>query len=175
MRYWVLPSVDSTQLQARRCLDQYGLEASGLVIWARQQTHGVGQQGRPWVSALGGIYMTVMQSVPTARLMHAPTQVPERVATACQFVLDGYVRAWVKPPNDIMVGDRKLGGVLCESLGTEDPGTRMLFIGVGLNINQESVVTDARHVATSLRQETGQSYNEAMIVSAIATEIMQCL
>ena len=175
MRYWVVDTLDSTQAQARRCLDQYGRATSGLVIWARRQTHGVGQQGRPWVSDPGGIYLTVVQSVPTARLMKAPTQVPERVATVCQSVLAAYARVWVKQPNDIMVGACKLGGVLCEALGTEDPDTRMVLVGVGLNINQQSIVTDARHVATSLRQVTGQAYNKAMIVSAIATEIAQCL
>ncbi|MDG2265184.1 MAG: biotin--[acetyl-CoA-carboxylase] ligase [Candidatus Marinamargulisbacteria bacterium] len=171
----MLPSVDSTQAQARRCLAHYGKVPSGLVVWARQQTQGSGQRGRPWVSDRGGIYMTVVLPMATESVLRTPTHIPEQVANACQLVVSPYVCSWVKQPNDIMIGDQKLGGVLCESLGTNDPAIRMVLIGIGLNINQLSISIDSRNQAVSLRQVTGQSYNESMFVSEIAHEVSKCL
>lgn len=110
-----------------------------------------------------------------ARVLRHSSNIPEQVAKVCQLVVAPYVRSWVKQPNDIMVGDQKLGGILCESLGTDDPTMRMVLIGIGLNINQLAISIDSRNQAISLRQATGQSYNESMFVSEIANQVVKCL
>ncbi len=104
------------------------------VILAEYQTAGRGRRGRIWVAPLGG---SICLSVSwTFREVPADLGALGLVIGVCSvraLVLLGVPEARLKWPNDILVADRKLGGILIE-LRAESAGPACVVIGVGLNV-----------------------------------------
>ena len=106
----------------------------GLVVTAREQTAGRGRHGRRWRSPPGNLY--------ASWLLRPPVPVAETASlslVAGLAVRDALARTRVpadrlrlKWPNDILVGDAKLGGVLLEGRGTG--GGTAIVVGVGINV-----------------------------------------
>ena len=69
-------------------------------------------------------------------------------------------------PNDILLGDKKLGGILCE-LNIDSGKVRHAVIGVGLNVNQADFPDGIREVATSLFQKTGKQWPRVELIAAL--------
>jgi len=108
--------------------------AAGLVILADLQTHGRGRQGRAWISGVGtGLTFSVLRRPPVS----APESVRwtllagVAVVSVLQEQLPG---VWLKWPNDILVGERKVGGILCERSSGDDGLADALIVGIGLNL-----------------------------------------
>ena len=126
-----LPEVDSTNRYVLSAA-QDG-EAEGLVAVADVQREGRGRQGRRWESHPG--------SSLTFSLLRRPPIAPHRAPL--WTLLAGHAlwtaakphrpEAWLKWPNDLFVGERKLAGVLCE-LSTRGPSLQALVVGVGMNL-----------------------------------------
>ena len=105
----------------------------GVAVLAKRQTQGRGRHGRAWSSEAGlGLYLSVglRLRAPAVRL----PWVALAVAPALLSVLTrcGAKDLGLKWPNDLLGGDRKLGGVLCESVA--EAGTGALVVGVGINL-----------------------------------------
>jgi BirA family biotin operon repressor/biotin-[acetyl-CoA-carboxylase] ligase len=102
----------------------------GSVVWADAQTAGRGRHGRDWVSPPGNLYVSVLlrPSWSVAPLL------PLAAGVAVAEGLDALgVCARLKWPNDLMLGDRKLGGILAESSST-GPMVDWVIVGIGLNV-----------------------------------------
>jgi BirA family biotin operon repressor/biotin-[acetyl-CoA-carboxylase] ligase len=113
-------SVSSTQRAARDLLES-GRACLGHIVVADQQTAGRGRLGRVWTSPLGGLYATFI--VPSDRLLAL------RAGLAAARVLDALgVAVRLKWPNDLVVGERKLGGILIEA------DADVARVGVGINL-----------------------------------------
>ena len=125
----VYESVTSTLDVVHECAEQDGAE--GTLVLAEEQVAGRGRHGRPWHSPPGaGIWLG---------LLRRPKQLTEgglvalRVGMAIGEALDDLeVESRIKWPNDIVVCDRKLGGVLCEARSGEACG--WIAIGIGINV-----------------------------------------
>ena len=133
LRY--LPLCASTELELSRWLKQG--DEPPLAVVARRQRYGVGQQGRHWQSPAGGLWLSA--AIPWRRPLSAAAaqQLPRQMAAALAAELvpwtDGASPALtIKPPNDLMVGQRKLAGVL-SSVVWRGPEPRLLRFGIGLN------------------------------------------
>lgn len=108
---------------------------SGSVVLADEQTAGRGRQGRTWHSPGGrGVWMSVL---------HRPAPSPASGALAVRAGLalleavreaTGGAPAQLKWPNDLMVADRKAGGVLCEARRA-GPGGHWVATGIGVNVS----------------------------------------
>lgn len=126
-------SVDSTNDRAAQWLREGG--PHGLVVTAQTQRAGRGRNGRVWSSPAGGnLYVSVGLRVRSAR----------RDLSALGLVvglglheglgpIDGLGLKW---PNDLLVGERKLAGVLCESRWADDVE---VVVGFGLNVRREGI------------------------------------
>jgi BirA family biotin operon repressor/biotin-[acetyl-CoA-carboxylase] ligase len=75
----------------------------------------------------------------------------------------------IKWPNDLMVEDRKLAGLLCEARGD------VLLVGIGVNLLQESFPPEIQSTACSLRQFTGQAVTVSRLLSLILTRLRESL
>ena len=133
LRY--LPLCASTELELSRWLKQG--DEPPLAVVARRQRYGVGQQGRHWQSPAGGLWLSA--AIPWQRPLSAAAaeQLPRQMAAALAAELvpwtDGASPALtIKPPNDLMVGQKKLAGVL-SSVVWRGPEPRLLRFGIGLN------------------------------------------
>jgi len=137
----------------------------GTVVLAEQQTAGRGRVGRKWHSEKSnGIYMSVLLrpgiSPVEAPLITLVAGLAARDAVAEQTGVVPDVR-W---PNDLMLGGKKCGGILTE-MHAEPDRVQYVVVGIGINVNHETLPTDIRGLATSLRIETGhtQSRNELVV------------
>lgn len=137
----------------------------GTVVLAEQQTAGRGRVGRKWHSEKSnGIYMSVLLrpgiSPVEAPLITLVAGLAARDAVAEQTGVVPDVR-W---PNDLMLGGKKCGGILTE-MHAEPDRVQYVVVGIGINVNHETLPSDIRGLATSLRIETGhtQSRNELVV------------
>jgi len=141
----------------------------GTVILAESQKAGKGRLGRSWFSPPGrNIYLSLLIR-PYLALREYPLYSP---ATAVGIVngirnLLG-LETGIKWPNDIMIGAKKVGGILLESKTTGDQNTP-LVIGVGLNVNLDSNAfpLDLQETATSLKAELGSHIDRTDMVNAL--------
>jgi BirA family biotin operon repressor/biotin-[acetyl-CoA-carboxylase] ligase len=107
-----------------------------LWIRAARQAQGKGRQGRPWVSERGNLYCSLLLIDPANDIDKLGT-LPLAIACAVHGTLAslpgaGLHELRIKWPNDILVNNRKISGVLLESLALED-GRMAVAIGIGIN------------------------------------------
>ncbi|MBP5788637.1 MAG: biotin--[acetyl-CoA-carboxylase] ligase, partial [Neisseriaceae bacterium] len=103
------------------------------VLVANRQTAGYGKQGRAWVSPAGDS-LSFSMSIYARRPRSQTSAMPLVVALSCQKVLRRFgIDAKIKWPNDVMVGDAKIAGILLESIPHD--ANHICIIGVGLNFN----------------------------------------
>jgi len=121
------PRVASTQDEARRLLGT-GRARAGHVVVADEQTAGRGRFGRTWCSPRGGLYATYI-------VAHRPLLSLE-AAVALSEVLEGAgLSVGLKWPNDVLVGEAKLAGILIEAIDG------IALVGIGLNLVDAPIET----------------------------------
>jgi len=142
-----LTRVTSTQDFAEAIHDM--IEEKEFVVVAEEQTKARGRFGRAWYSPKGGLWVThVMKGFEAER-------VPDLTlanALAIRKALEKYVNAKIRWPNDVVVNDKKIAGVLVEAIARGDKATA--FVGFGVDTNVTEFPKDVR--ATSVLLETGK-------------------
>lgn len=136
----------------------------GVVVCADAQTAGRGRRGTTWVSPPGaGLYLSFVAR-PTAAVplltLAAGVAVRDGVAAATALVAD------LKWPNDLLVGARKLAGILAEGLAIGTP-QQAVIIGVGVNIQPAAYPPDVHARATSIEGELGRSVDRGQLLADI--------
>lgn len=147
--------------------------AAGTIVLADEQTAGRGAAGRSWHSPRGaGLYLSIVlrpKTLPNPHLM--PLLAGLSSALAVERLIGGGSVA-IKWPNDIIVSNRKVGGVLSEASWT---GERInhLVLGVGVNVHQKSSDFPAslRDVATSLDLAAGRNISRLELADEVIREL----
>jgi BirA family biotin operon repressor/biotin-[acetyl-CoA-carboxylase] ligase len=145
--------------------------AEGAVVFAESQQKGRGRLGRRWISPAGkGLWFSVLLR-PNLRPQEA-TQVTVLAATALARALrqHGDFRPAIKWPNDILVRERKLAGVLTE-LAAEIDRIRYVILGIGVNVNVAEFPVEIRSNATSLQIECGGPVRRADLAATVLREL----
>lgn len=142
---------------------------SGFLVAASRQTMGRGRLGRGWESPPDrGLYVSILLRPDLPMTEAGKLTILSSVATVDAIEMVSGLRPQIKWPNDLMLGRRKLAGLLIE---TEPKGKRMAFavIGIGLNVRQETgdFSPDVRRLATSLFLATGRMYRRADLLVAL--------
>lgn len=165
-----LDLTDSTNNYAMRLID--GNKAlPGLTIVANAQTNGKGQRGRTWVDIPGQSLLMSMIVAPRHPLTEQfifNTAVATAIVTELQQ-MDPDWTVQIKWPNDIIVNDKKAGGILIENVLRGSNWTHSV-IGLGLNILQEQFPEELPH-ATSLRIASGRVFDRSVILNALREAI----
>ncbi|MBA2574225.1 MAG: biotin--[acetyl-CoA-carboxylase] ligase [Actinomycetota bacterium] len=154
-------------LLAQRAREAAGSAVEGLVVLAEHQTAGRGRLGRVWTApARSGLAMSVLvrpYDVAPSRWSWIPLLAGLAVAAAVRR--EAQVEAALKWPNDVMVGERKLAGLLVERIESTSQAPAAV-IGVGLNVslraNELPVPT-----ATSLALEEAATTDRSLLARAI--------
>jgi BirA family biotin operon repressor/biotin-[acetyl-CoA-carboxylase] ligase len=166
----VVASTGSTNadLLARAAAPPSLAASEGQVLVAEEQTAGRGRVGRSWSSEPGAslTFSVLLRpvAVPPARRGWLPLLTGVAVASAVRSVAG--VDAMLKWPNDVMVGDRKLAGILAE----QSPDGSAVVIGVGLNVATPAgalPVSPAGLPATSLLVEGASVSRETLLLSIL--------
>lgn len=150
----ILPQVDSTNHVLRLWAEEGAAE--GAVVVAEQQTAGRGRRGRTWVSEAGkGLYFSVL-----FRPDFPPTQAAA-LTLCCGLAVAKALRrmgidAFVKWPNDVLVKEKKICGILTE-MRAEMEAIQYVIAGIGMNVGQETFPEAVADTATSIFLEKGVS------------------
>ncbi len=163
--------VGSTNDEAKALAD--GDAGHGEVVVAERQTEGRGRRGRTWISPPR---RNVAFSVILRPEELPPTRAPELTLVAAVAVCDALrhsgVDAGIKWPNDVLVGGRKIAGILTE-MSAEADRVHWVVVGVGVNVNArlEDFPEELQGEATSLLLEREQPAPRALFLAACLTEL----
>ncbi len=165
-RLMYLTSTDSTMDVARREAEDGAPD--GTVILAEEQTAGRGRFDRKWVSPAGlNLYLTIVVRPDIARLRSLGVVTPLAACLAIDAV--SAVRPLLKWPNDVIVGGKKLGGVLIESETSGDE-VRYAVVGIGINVNYKVDDPAISAIATSLVNEAATSVSREDLLAALLNQ-----
>jgi BirA family biotin operon repressor/biotin-[acetyl-CoA-carboxylase] ligase len=157
-------SVDSTNAFALRLLAHGRNVPDGTVVLAESQTAGRGRLGRSWHSEpASGLYLSMV-----LRPVISPSLAP-LFTLGCAVALHhavqrvAHLEPDIKWPNDLLVGGRKVAGILAE-IQAEVDRVHYLVLGTGLNVNHTVFPEDIRERATSLRLASGHPHSRLEIL-----------
>lgn len=145
----------------------------GVVVFAETQTKGRGRLGRKWISPRGrGLWFSVLLR-PQFRPQQT-TQLTVAAATALARAIRAQtgLKPEIKWPNDMLIGGKKVAGVLTE-LSAELDQVKYVILGIGVDVNIEAseFPDDVRPLATSLRIALGRPVNRSELAAAILHEL----
>ena len=140
----------------------------GTVVTARHQTGGRGRQGRRWWDAPGeSLLLSALLRPPIP-----PARVPELSLVSGLAVTDALdagagVRGRIRWPNDVLIGGRKVCGILAEAMSVAAGRVGHVILGIGLNVNQAAFPRELADRATSLRVATGRAHEPDRLLAAV--------
>jgi BirA family biotin operon repressor/biotin-[acetyl-CoA-carboxylase] ligase len=147
--------------------------ADGSIVLAEAQTAGRGRRGRVWHSPQGRhLFCSIiyrMDDRHSTWLSWIP--LASALAAAEAIVQTARLPVLLKWPNDVLVSEKKIGGILCEKVGGQ--GQSVVVIGIGLNINCDHTdfPSDIDGLATSMKMEYGRSVNRTDVIAALLNRL----
>lgn len=159
-------TIGSTNDEAKR-LARSGAP-HGTLVWAREQTLGRGRRGRAWISPPGNLYLSLILRPHVSPGMAAQLGFVAALAVgeALQSIFPALADLAYKWPNDVLVGGRKIAGILLESETVE--GETLAFLVVGVGINLAGSPPDTAFPATSIAEEGLGAAAPAAVLAAFA-------
>ena len=143
-RLEVSESLPSTNDLAKALVKQSASDALPLLVLTRIQTHGRGQGDHRWFAGTGSL--TFSLAIAQHAIVEASGLIPASVAVAVCEAIEVTTRlsnVKIKWPNDIIISKRKVGGILIESVVSNDePAVPRLVIGIGINVNNSVESSD---------------------------------
>ena len=145
----------------------------GVVVFAESQTKGRGRLGRKWISpARRGLWFSILLR-PDLRPQET-TQLTVVSATALRRAIESEtgLKPEIKWPNDILIGGKKVAGILTE-LSAELDKVRYIILGIGIDVNLDvnEFPADLKKTATSLKIETGETVSRAELATTTLREL----
>ena len=156
-------TIDSTNARAR---DLAVDGRANVVVLADAQTGGRGRLDRGWSSPSGGIWLSIL-SRPQVPPAQAPAYTLAAAVATTRAVREAGVDASIKWPNDVLVGDRKLAGILTEMEGEADR-VSWLVVGIGINANVDAADLPTDRPVTTVREEVGDVDRRELTQSLLA-------
>lgn len=146
-RLFIYDETDSTNERAKA-----SGEIEGSVFIAEVQNHGKGSRGRGWVSPRGtGIWHSILLKPDISPLEVSQITLVAGLAVCKAIGMD----AKIKWPNDIVIGTKKVCGILTE-MSAETDMVHYVVCGIGINVNTENFDAEIKHRATSMYIESGE-------------------
>lgn len=154
--------IDSTQKEAWRRLE------NGIIISADIQTDGIGTHGRTWYTTQKGniaFSIGLELNVPVKQLENLTIEIAEIVLEVFETLYK--IKLQIKHPNDLMINEQKVGGILTETK-LQGEIVKQLVIGIGINSNNEEI-------STSIKKEIGIEIDNTKIINEICQRIGEIL
>jgi BirA family biotin operon repressor/biotin-[acetyl-CoA-carboxylase] ligase len=156
-------TLSSTNDEAARIRD-LGLAPIPFAVVAKQQTKGRGRAGRSFHSPVGGLYVSLGLAV---RPEDRPGPLVAALAVAAAEAIEQTAgqTCRIKWPNDLWLGRRKVGGILCESAGEDRP----VVAGIGVNVRgvPADLPEHVRVATTALDRDGARPVDLARLLDAL--------
>jgi BirA family biotin operon repressor/biotin-[acetyl-CoA-carboxylase] ligase len=162
-------SLPSTNFEAARRATEGAAE--GLCVVAGEQTAGRGRLQRQWASPKGaGLYFSIIlrpsfeQSAWPLLTLMAAVAVHDSLRDSCGLETD------IKWPNDVLANDKKLCGILAETVETSRG--RAVVVGIGINLTKHSFPAEFAGIATSVEVAAGQNPELEVVLAALVSSLV---
>jgi BirA family biotin operon repressor/biotin-[acetyl-CoA-carboxylase] ligase len=155
--------VDSTNEVAKKLAMSGAPE--GTVVIAESQRRGRGRRGKKWISPLGGAWMSIILR-PNTPPLNAPQLTFTAGVAAAKTMKEEYgLEVGIKWPNDILIENKKVCGILTE-ISTEIDVIDYIITGIGIdaNIDLNSLPPELRDTTTSIKSELSQDISRMKLV-----------
>lgn len=155
--------VDSTNEVAKKLAREGAPE--GTIVIAESQSRGKGRRGKKWISPLGGAWMSIILR-PDTLPINAPQLTFTAGVAAAQTIKDEYsLDVGIKWPNDILIENKKVCGILTE-ISTEKDAIDYVITGIGIdaNIDINLLPSDLRDTTTSIKSELDHDISRMILV-----------
>ncbi|AZF28943.1 MULTISPECIES: bifunctional biotin--[acetyl-CoA-carboxylase] ligase/biotin operon repressor BirA [unclassified Pseudomonas] len=164
-------SIDSTNAEALRLVG--AAQAAPVLVLAEQQTAGRGRRGRKWVSPFAqNIYYSLVLRIEDGLGQLEGLSLVVGLAVIQALRESGVQGAALKWPNDVLVGQKKIAGILLELVG--DPADIChVVVGIGINVNMQKAEVDQQW--TSVQLETGSAADRNALVAQVSLQLQRYL
>ncbi|MBQ8017453.1 MAG: biotin--[Methanobrevibacter sp.] len=166
---YIYHEVNSTNTVAK-FLSQTGVENGSIVI-SEKQTGARGRSGKSWESPLGGVWLSIILRPDVDHSKIPLITLATGVAVAKTLERIGIKNSEIKWPNDIMINDKKVCGILTEAV-TNFNTIETVIIGVGIdaNLNIEDFPEELQAGTTTLENELGRKGDENLLIKIFLEE-----
>jgi BirA family biotin operon repressor/biotin-[acetyl-CoA-carboxylase] ligase len=167
-KIYAFQEVDSTNTVAK-FLAGSGIE-EGTIVIARSQIKGKGRRGKKWESPLGGIWLSIILRPEISPQQAALITLGAGVAVT-KAIRKFDVDARIKWPNDVLVDDKKIAGILTEA-NSKSRKLEYVVVGIGIdsNLDSSSISKKSKIKATTLKEELKREINETNLISTLLEE-----
>jgi BirA family biotin operon repressor/biotin-[acetyl-CoA-carboxylase] ligase len=159
----VTSTMDIARNQARKGTEE------GTIVIAGEQTQGRGRVGRTWLSPEGNMALSIVLYPDISKLPFLVIIASVAVARGIEKVTG--LKTMIKWPNDILIGTKKVGGILIENEVKRD---KVLYaiVGIGLNVNISPEEKEKNQLpATCLKDELGGNVIRTSIIKSVLREM----
>ena len=166
---YVFDEVKSTNTVAK-FLAMNGAE-NGTVVISEKQTDAKGRSGKAWASPIGGIWLSLIVK-PNVDYSKLPMiTIGTGVAVAKAIERTGITSAEIKWPNDIIIHDKKVCGILTEAVTTFNTIDSVIIgVGIDANIDIEDFPEELQDGTTTLADELGRKEDENVLIRLFLEE-----
>lgn len=168
----IFDSIDSTNAEALRAIQRE--EPAPFLVLAERQTEGRGRRGRKWVSPFAeNIYYSLVLRIEGGMRQLEGLSLVVGLAVLQTLRESGIQNAGLKWPNDLLVGQKKIAGILLELVG--DPADVChVVLGIGINVNMQSA-DEVDQLWTSMKLESGRSFDRNTLVAFLGETLQSYL
>ena len=166
---YVYSEVSSTNTVAR-FLSESGVE-NGSVVISESQTSARGRSGKSWASPLGGVWLSIILNPDVDHSKLPLITLATGVAVAKTLERIGIENAEIKWPNDIMINDKKVCGILTEAVAKFNTIENVIIgVGIDANLEIEDFPEELQEGTTTLEKELGRKGNENLLIKMFLEE-----
>ncbi|NUT75635.1 bifunctional biotin--[acetyl-CoA-carboxylase] ligase/biotin operon repressor BirA [Pseudomonas sp. C1C7] len=168
----VFDSIDSTNAEALRAIER--LQAAPFLVLAERQTAGRGRRGRKWVSPFAeNVYYSLVLRIDGGMRQLEGLSLVVGLAVMQSLRELGVPGVGLKWPNDVLVGQKKIAGILLELVG--DPADVChVVLGVGINVNMQ-MTDEVDQQWTSMRLEASRAFDRNRLVAELGGMLQKYL
>lgn len=156
------PVLESTQVRAQQLATEGAKE--GTLVITDHQSGGRGRLGRMWKSAQGTGIAASLILKPAIPMEQVPQITLVAAVTVAKLLRSYDIQARIKWPNDILVDDKKVCGILTEMQADPD-GVKAVIIGIGLNVNELDFPKEIEEKAISLKKIKNIEYDRSAVTA----------
>lgn len=143
--------------------DNYHKLDDFTIVYTDKQTNGKGRMQRKWFAGDGALTFSILLK-PNVQELLIPL-ISLVAGSSVYLTINQYINCSIKWPNDIMVNDKKICGILVEAISTT--AIEAIIVGIGINTNQEIFDGEIKNKATSLKKELHTTFDKMKIMKEV--------
>lgn len=167
-------TIDSTQKEIWRRIEKDNIQNGSLIV-ADTQTDAIGTHGRVWhTEKIDNIAFSfvIFPNCDIKKLENLTYEIAECLVSVFKKLYK--IDIDIKLPNDLMINNKKVGGILTETK-LQGNIVKSLVIGIGINTNQNEVSGEIKNISTSIKSEFKIEVNNYDVISEFCNDFEQII